>query len=168
MKSDILHSTLTKSFFYLLWLVCFLGFRIVPADAHRVNLFAWVEGDTVYVESKFSGGKKVNAGRITVMDAEGVELLTGTTDAQGEFSFKIPEKTDLKIVLSAGEGHRAEWTVSAAEMTMPAGSKKPVLEKSPGIRQILIGLGCILGLTAILAYIRKRKMKNLDPESTKI
>lgn len=159
MKSDSLESNLTRHAFYLFLIICFLSFRIEPADAHRVIVFAWVEGDTVYVESKFSGGKKVNAGRITVMDAEGVELITGTTDAQGEFSFKIPKKTDLKIVLSAGEGHRAEWTISSAEMTMPAGSKKPVPEKSPSVQEIIIGLGCILGLTGIVIYIRKRRRR---------
>jgi hypothetical protein len=152
-------SILAKSIFYLLWVVCFLCFQIEPADAHRVILFARVEGDTVYVESKFSGGKKVNAGRITVTDADGVELITGTTDAQGEFSFKIPKKTDLKIVLSAGEGHRAEWTIPAAEIAMPAGRKTPVPEKSPGLQEIIIGVVCIFGLTGIVAYIRKRRRK---------
>ena len=77
---------------------------IETANAHGVYVFAWVEGDTVYVESKFSGGKKVNSGKIIVTDSQGAELLNGTTNDQGEFSFKIPKKTELKIVLLAGVG----------------------------------------------------------------
>jgi nickel transport protein len=89
---------------------------IDSASAHRVNVFAWVEDDTIYVESKFSSGKKVKDGKIVVTDPRGVELLTGRTNDQGEFSFKIPKPTDLKIVLIAGQGHQAEWTIRAAEM----------------------------------------------------
>ena len=87
-----------------------------PAWAHRVNIFAWVEGDTVYVETKFPGGKKVKAGHIVVLDVQGNDLLSGVTNDMGEFSFKIPKREDLKIVLLAGEGHRAEWTLLASEM----------------------------------------------------
>lgn len=92
-----------------------------PASAHRVNLFAWIEGDTVFLESKFAGGRKVKAGKIVVMDPAGHELLEGVTDDQGEFSFKIPERTDLRIILIAGQGHQAEWTIPATEIEqMPA------------------------------------------------
>jgi nickel transport protein len=96
--------------------LCVFAIFISPASAHRVNVFAWVEGDTIYVESKFAGGKKVKAAKIRVMDPRGVELLSGRTNDQGEFSFKVPKPTDLKIVLVAGQGHQAEWTVRAAEI----------------------------------------------------
>ena len=81
------------------------------AWAHRVNVFAWAEGDIVYVESKFSGGKKIIGGKIIVSDSNGVVLLTGRTNDQGEFFFKRPQRTELKIILQAGMGHRAEWTL---------------------------------------------------------
>jgi nickel transport protein len=150
---------LAKPIFYLFLAGCLLSLRIEPVDAHGVSLFAWVEGDTVYVESKFSGGKKVKSGKIIVTDSEGTELVKGTTNEEGEFSFKIPKKTDLKIVLLAGTAHRAEWTISAAEFGMPAGRKPPVAEKGPGIKEVLIGIGCILSLTGLAAYIRKRLKK---------
>ena len=90
-----------------------LGSFLVTANAlaHRVNVFAWADGDMVYVEGKFSGGKKIIAGKIIVTDSSGVEVLTGQTNDQGEFSFKRPQPTELKIILEAGMGHRAEWTL---------------------------------------------------------
>lgn len=97
---------------------------INPAYAHRVMLFAWVDGDTVFTESKFSGGKKVKGGKVLVYNTQEKILLEGKTNNNGEFSFKIPEKTALKIVLHAGMGHRAEWTVSVDEIEDMA-DKKP-------------------------------------------
>lgn len=102
-------------------IVTFTCLSILPifagsASAHRVNVFAWVEGDTVYVESKFAGGKKVKAGKIIVVDARGVERLSGRTNDQGEFSFKAAEPADLTIRITAGQGHQGEWTIRAAEL----------------------------------------------------
>lgn len=88
------------------------------AWAHKINVFAWVEGDAVFIESKFSGGKRVKGGMITVSDLRGNQLLSGKTNNRGEFSFKIPKKTTLKIVLVAGMGHRGEWTIPVEEIEM--------------------------------------------------
>jgi nickel transport protein len=88
----------------------------VPALAHKVMIFAWVEGDTVFTESKFSGGKKVLNAPVVIFDKDGKKLLEGKTDNQGEFSFKIPKVTDLRIVLNAAMGHKAEWTVPESEI----------------------------------------------------
>jgi len=153
-------SNLAKPILYLFIFLCAWCFRIETANSHGLSVFAWVEGDTIFVESKFSGGKRVNAGKIIVTDSQGTELLTGTTDENGEFSFKVPKKTELKIVLLAGTGHRAEWTIAAGEIEMPAAEKKPVPEKSSTLRGIIIGIGCIFSLTGITAYIRKRRKKN--------
>jgi nickel transport protein len=86
------------------------------AHAHRVNIFAWVEGDTVMVECKYPDGTKVHEGVIRVFDSTGRELLNGKTDAKGEFSFKVPKPDDLKIVLEADMGHRAEWPLSKQDL----------------------------------------------------
>ena len=153
-------SNLAKPILYLFIFLCVWCFRIETAYSQGLCVFAGVEGDTIFVESKFSGGKRVNAGKIIVTDSQGTELLTGTTDENGEFSFKVPKKTELKIVLLAGTGHRAEWTIAAGEIEMPAAEKKPVPEKSSTLRGIIIGIGCIFSLTGITAYIRKRRKKN--------
>jgi len=85
--------------------------------AHKVSLFAWVENDTVYTLSKFSGGKKVSNGRLVVFDADGHKLLEGVTDDRGEFAFKVPQKSDLRLELIAGSGHKGYWRVPLEEIT---------------------------------------------------
>ncbi|MBF0476481.1 MAG: hypothetical protein HQK59_11730 [Deltaproteobacteria bacterium] len=92
---------------------------ISPAWAHKVFIYAWVEGDTVRVESYFGGSKKVMDSPVEVFDPSGKKLLEGRTNDQGEFSFKIPAQTDLRIVVEAGMGHRAEYTLKEADL--PAG-----------------------------------------------
>lgn len=178
------------------------------AFAHRVTTFAWVEGDTVYTESKFSAGRKVNEGRITVYDSKGNRLLEGLTSSKGEFSFKAPGNTAMKIVLQAGTGHRAEWTLSEDEIKGIEASateshavkeSDKITRQAPGVavlqedvqravekaldkklrpimkmldesrtrsslRDILGGIGYILGLVGIAAYIHARKSKS-EPDN---
>jgi nickel transport protein len=178
--------------FYMLW--------PGSANAHRVNVFAWMEGDSIRTESKFSGGKRVNGGEIIVYDLEGKPLLSGKTDADGEFSFKIPKKTGMEIVIQAGMGHRGKWTIPASEIAPPgpeqtisrktsATSKpqigttsvsldqirsvlehsleqrlNPVLkmltesqDKGPTLPDILGGIGYIIGLIGLAAYMHFRR-----------
>lgn len=212
MKIHSVKKVIVLSFFFI---------SMVPlchsAWAHGVNIFAWVEGDTVYVESKFKGGKQVKGGPIVVMDMQGHELLSGITNEKGEFSFKIQKREDIKIVLTAGAGHQAEWILPASEMgewpeatpaielTASKGQRiktvstthppwegkespqnpqsdahnienaietlldrklKPIMkmlveeqQQGPRARDILAGIGYILGLVGIVAYVQSRRRK---------
>lgn len=106
-----------------------------PASAHKVTVFGWVEGDTVYGETKFSGGRPAMDAAIVVTGPEGNQLLTTRTDDQGEFSFKVPQKTDLKIQLKAGTGHQGDWTIRAEEIgpaeEAESGSSMPTPSSAP-------------------------------------
>ena len=108
---------------------------LVPASsalAHRVVLFAYVEGDMVFTESYFSDGKRCQNSRIEVFDASGNKLLEGKTDKSGEFSFKRPKPTGLRIVLTASMGHRDEYLIPIGELPKRAGGKvsKPQLHEA--------------------------------------
>lgn len=199
-----------------------LGFMLLSdvAQAHRVNLFAWVEGDSVHLQAKFGGGRKAQNALVEVYNAQGAKLLEGKTNASGEFSFPIPEQSDLKIVLLAGMGHRAEWTIPKKEIQNaltntkaepPASEErgsekavsldrgnlkkppkkialysdelqvmieaaldkklKPMLkmlaesrDKGPTFKDIMGGIGYILGLVGLGAYVRYRTQKGKQSE----
>ncbi|MCK5193697.1 MAG: hypothetical protein KAQ71_07800 [Desulfobulbaceae bacterium] len=100
-------------FIAILW----AAFSHEPAFAHKVTIFAWVDGDTIHTRSKFSGGKRVKGSLVVVFDSEGNSLLEGKTDENGMFSFKIPQKTELKVVLKASMGHMAVWKIPVEEIT---------------------------------------------------
>lgn len=100
----------------------------LPLNAHKVTIFAWVEGNMVYTESKFSGGRKAKEAVVEVYDNDGKKLLAGKTGENGEFAFKIPKKTALKVVLIAGMGHRGEWIIPLDEIA-PGMSRLPASDK---------------------------------------
>ena len=184
------------------------------ALAHKVNVFAWIEGDTVHTESKFSGGREARQATIEVYDGQNNRLLTGSTDDNGKFSFKIPKATALRIVLIAGMGHQNEWRLDEAEVrqglelggaavpSVPADIPAPVpapavstaaaaksppagisaeavqqiVEKTldrklqpivsmlvesrqpgPSLQDILGGIGYIIGLVGLGAYLKSRR-----------
>ena len=91
------------------------------AYAHKVNMFAFAEGDRIFVEGYFSDGKRAQHGDIVVFDHNNKELVRGKTDKAGNFSFKIPVKDDLRISLNAGMGHKTGYVISKAELAgLPA------------------------------------------------
>ena len=206
----------------LLSIVCLPGRGL----AHRVNVFAYVEGNTVHVECSYSKSDRVRFGDIEVRNAAtGTVYVTGKTDAQGNFSFVVPPearaaKADLQIHLNAGEGHQNTWEVKADEYltaapaadaaatpaapTAAAPAAQPATpmaaaataapsadaaalravvteavdtamekkiaplrrmlldqeEKGPGAREIFGGIGYLVGIAGLLAYVRARKERS--------
>ena len=111
-----------KNKLYLILIFIFLIIIMIniSAFAHKVNIFAYVEGEKIYTESYFNDGKKCVDSKIEVFDNRENKLLEGLTDEEGMFSFEIPPKDvidgDLKIVLIASMGHRAEYIIRTDEL----------------------------------------------------
>jgi len=122
-------------FNFLIFLIL-SSFMVENSFAHNVNIFAWVEGKTVYTESYYPDGKMVSGGEIEVYNSEGKLLLKGNTDEHGIFSFEPGEVGDIRIVLSAGMGHRAEITLQGIKGE-PQGMKINDKKKSEGENEVL-------------------------------
>lgn len=112
---------------------CFLALLGVvlcgPAHAHRVNVFAWIEGGDVVVEGSFSRGNPARGAAVDAL-AQGLDapVFQGKTDAAGLVRFPLPAQArgrELRIVLNAGEGHRNEWLLTAEE----TGVQEPAHQK---------------------------------------
>ncbi|MCG8641250.1 MAG: hypothetical protein MI862_16070 [Desulfobacterales bacterium] len=86
------------------------------ALAHKFIVTAWAEEGSVFLEAGFSNGDMAHGADIIVFDDADNRLLTAKTDDQGTASFKIPKKTELKIIVNAGMGHQDEATVSLDEI----------------------------------------------------
>lgn len=101
-----------------LFLVLFLS---MPALAHKVMVFGWVEDGKVKSISKFSGGKRVKGGKIRVYDDSGAQVLEGVTDDNGEFAFDIPDiSSGLKLELEAAMGHKNISLIPADQLGVAA------------------------------------------------
>ncbi len=189
-------------------IVLLMAIAATSAWAHKVTVFAWVEDNTVYTQSKFSGGRLAKNAPIVVYNAAGEKLLEGRTDAQGRFEFIPPKPEALRIVLMAGSGHRGEWHVAAEEFNIPrtavaphstsAGTERPesdhehthpavetvtlsadelqmmieaaldkklapvlrrleAQEQDPALKDVFGGIGYIVGIVGLVAYLRSRR-----------
>jgi nickel transport protein len=100
-----------------LLLPAFLFALPAPAVGHSVFIFAWADGARICTESYFSRNNKVQGGNVSMMDMQGNTLFSGRTDSDGTVCFAPPaEARDLKFVVLAGQGHRAEFILPASEM----------------------------------------------------
>jgi nickel transport protein len=147
----------------------------LPLHAHKVNIFAWVEGKTIHTESYFPDGKAVQNGDISVLDSRGNLLLTGTTDSDGLFSFPIPKRDDLTIVLDASMGHRNTYTITAGELgpesTPESGGKEAEtsVERSSGTEQAPPkNVEAMVTLEEIRAVVGEEVSRQLEPLAAKL
>ena len=118
-------------------LAAFILATSTSALAHRVNIFAWTEGNEIVAECGFNGGNKVKQGQVVVFDAAtGAKLLEGRTDDFGVYRFPVSAEGKahgVRIVIKAGEGHQNEWTVEAAELAtiQPGTGAAPAASSAP-------------------------------------
>ena len=88
--------------------------------AHKINVFAIVEKDSLVVEGYFPGNVKAQNSPVEVYDSSGAKVAQGQTDTQGVCKISLadlkPIKGDLKVAIATGDGHRAEYVVKAAEI----------------------------------------------------
>jgi nickel transport protein len=165
------------------------------AQAHKIHVFAWVSGNSVTVESGFSGNRPLIKGTVRVSNVQTAELLLqGTGDNKGIFTFEIPatvkeNAVDMLITVTGGEGHQSEWLLSATEYLAETNGEnipqqrtlnnvelermfKKILEtelapikrslakaseQKPGFRDIMGGIGYLLGLAGLITWLKNRK-----------
>lgn len=90
-----------------------------PAAAHKLRVFAFVDGDVVNVETKFSSGRIPQAGEVRVFDAAEALLMTLPLDPDGVTSFPLPSEgadEGLMIEVEAGEGHDDYWLLTPEDI----------------------------------------------------
>ncbi|MFZ5866318.1 MAG: hypothetical protein ACOYXY_10595 [Thermodesulfobacteriota bacterium] len=210
---------------HLAWLVLVAVialFVVIPESwAHRVNVYAYLEADRIVVEGYFGGKARAANCAVSVHDVNGNKIVEGRTDDKGVCVLRLTDAAsaqgNLKVILDAGQGHRADYTIIAAHRVAAAGSSskpetrgtavrpalseqaspgvldgasqisseqvtmlvnqaldekmKPVLqmlgqqqrllmeqsERSPGLREIIGGIGWIFGLVGVAAYFMSRR-----------
>lgn len=127
--------------FQLLFIVLLIPAMCRSSLAHKIRIFAWQDGGNIVTESKFSKGRPAQNVTVSVFAIEtGQNLLSGTTDTAGLFSFPIP-KTDskeLKIVVDGGDGHKNSWNYSLEDSTQDGDNPPPLLTETNRSRQLLI------------------------------
>ena len=110
----------------VLFCIAILLLFITPALAHRVYIFAWTEGGVICTESYFSKNSKVRGGDVLMLDTFGNTLQTAKTDVMGKACFSPPAKAeDILFVIMAGQGHRGEYLLPAADVALTLAGHVP-------------------------------------------
>ncbi len=104
-------------------------FLVSPASAHKLNVFAVVEGKTIRGEAYFRGGGPARGAAVTAVGPRGEKLGETTTGDEGKFSLEVRFRSDHRLVVDAGGGHAGEYRVAADEMPkeLPAPDGSPNL-----------------------------------------
>lgn len=90
----------------------------VSAHAHRLNLFATASNGVIAGNAYFSDGKPAKGLAVQAVAPDGTLLGQTNTNDEGRFEYKplsLGGAVTLKTV--SGDGHAAEFTVSAAELS---------------------------------------------------
>lgn len=99
-----------------------------PAQAHKLKVFATVEGGEVKGYAFFIGGGRAAQTAWVAKDTAGAPIAAGTTDGEGRFAFTAPQPpTDATVTVDTREGHVASVTLPAARFGGPARATPPVL-----------------------------------------
>jgi nickel transport protein len=104
----------------------------LPVLAHKLNVFAYVEGSTIYVEAYFSDGVLPADSEVTVTNAAGNVVDSGRTNQDGEYSFTVKQVEDLNIKVNAGMGHVAEYTLGSDDVDSDAIASDEGMHASAG------------------------------------
>ncbi len=141
------------------------------AYAHKVNVFAYVEGDQVYIQGYFSDGSKAKNSEVTVYTSDGRELSKGQTSEDGEFTFPTQGKQQaLRVVLNAGMGHQASYDIPNDEMadTTATASPPPSQDTAPRVDEPLAGGDSAVPARISEAAVRKAVAEGVLPLAREI
>jgi hypothetical protein len=101
-----------------------------PAGAHALGADCTLVGQKVQVEAFYEDNTPARKARVTVLDEGKAVVAEGRTDAKGCWTFPTPRPGRYRVVVEAGEGHRATVT-----LTVPEGKRAPP-EPGPLIEQL--------------------------------
>ena len=148
-----------------------------PAQAHKLKVFATVEGAEIVGTAYFAGGGKAMGAEGRLLTADGAEEARFVTAEDGGFRLKAPAGVDHTIVVDAGDGHVARASLTALEPAAAPASGQPMdaveaavarqirplreqldaYEERVRLHDLMGGIGTIFGLFGVFAWVRSRR-----------
>jgi len=153
------------------------------ARAHRLEVDYTVRpGQKVQVESWFDlTGKPPPGAQVQVFRDNGDLVTEGVVDDQGIFVFSYTKAEPLRVVVSAGAGHRAEVHIPAQDLARSPGAgaqspdaggpaagpetRTPLIDRRPreSVKDVLVGVGFVLAVAAFVLSLRNaRRLRELN------
>jgi len=168
---------------------------VSSANAHRMDLIAHVHGSEIHGEAHFHGGIAAKDATVTALDPAGEKIGETETDEQGAFTLVAKFCCDHRLVVKTADGHGAQCTIAAGQLpsSLPprAGaadhhhashehdqsesiradlaSLREQLhgyEQKTRLRDVLGGIGYILGIAGIAFYLLGLRRRQADQGAT--
>jgi hypothetical protein len=148
------------------------------ARAHRLEAdYRVLPGGRVQIESWFDlTGESPKGAKVQVFRPNGEILSEGQLDGKGLYVFSYTQVERLKIVVSAGAGHRKELDIPAADLAgkftkpiaatalesnlaTPSSTPAPFADRSPRVssKDVIIGIAFLLALAAFVLSLRNAR-----------
>jgi nickel transport protein len=150
----------------LLFMCAFAG----PAHAHRLSLFADYVGGKIRGTVVWGDGSSAVNLPVTIARGESHIVATVTTDGNGEFVFSPDEPGEFLLTCRTDDGHLASLIVGTGLTDAAPASQEALqeqifelreqlaaFERRVGLRDIVGGVGYILGLAGLAALIKTRR-----------
>lgn len=100
-----------------------------PSQAHRLQVFASVDGAQIQGRVYFVGGHPARGVDVELLDADSKAVAELSANDEGRFRLRAPAAQDYRVVAQTGDGHRAEWPIAASELVGAfRGGSTPSLE----------------------------------------
>lgn len=166
-------------------LAAFLGLLLIaaPAQAHKLKVFATVEGAEIAGSAYFVGGEKAAGVPGRILGADGSLVSGFATGPDGGFRQKVAARMDHTVVVESEDGHAARFTIPAAEFppSLPEGKAaaapadtaaleaaiarqiRPLREQIDAyesrirLHDLMGGIGTIFGLFGCWAWLQSRR-----------
>jgi nickel transport protein len=133
----------------------------LPAEAHKLKVFAAVDGLSVHGYAFFIGGGRPEGSAWIAKDGAGATIASGTTDAEGRFAFELPAAPagDVTVTVDTHEAHIASATLSARTLGAPDAATPP---PQPGAAQPATDMADDARLAALVAAAVERGTEPLQ------
>ena len=141
-------------------------FFVAHAQAHALHVFAQYDGQMLSGKAYYSDMTPAAETYLEVQRS-GVEepILASKTDAQGAFNLTVPDIANS--TLKGEEGHRATITADRIATSNNKGADLMLLREDIAhlktqiyLRDILGGIGYIVGIIGLFAWWNARKSKS--------
>lgn len=131
---------LAKSYWGIPIVIALQIFVLFLSDvhAHKVNTYAYREGDKIFGECYFVDGSPCKNSKVEVYDAKGNKILETVTDEKGKYSFTTKEIKSLRIAVFAGKGHTAEYKLEVIKEKPEKKEAKDVVATKREIRSVTL------------------------------
>jgi nickel transport protein len=161
-------------------------FLAAPAQAHKLKVFASVEGSDIVGSAYFVGGDKAAGVPGRILGADGSQIAIFATGPDGGFRQGVTARMDHTVMVESEDGHAAQFTIPAAQFpsALPEGRVmapateaaaaaaleaaiarqiRPLREQLDAyesrirLHDVMGGIGTIFGLFGCWAWLQSRR-----------